>query len=267
MDLLKPKLSSSLFFSSSPNLMLPQAKRSMETSSIPENSAISAPLEKNPSVLEGISVMDATLEEFTDWWSEQDRDNHFLIVQELFYMIKDSSKVFELTTQITFSRTVEEAVQKFKDGCVDVLGADRALLYMSQGERKMRVFLEDNEDQFPVIEIGSGIFGKAVASGEAAIVNRIDTHSHYLPEFDKIPGYELKNVLVIPLADRTGQIYAVALSINKTQGMFQDEDEVLMQALVDTLSNCASFRPFPKCSKPSIMKPILSMMSSIGLSR
>eukprot|EP00002_Diphylleia_rotans_P013774 TRINITY_DN267_c0_g2_i4.p1 TRINITY_DN267_c0_g2~~TRINITY_DN267_c0_g2_i4.p1 ORF type:complete len:517 (+),score=126.06 TRINITY_DN267_c0_g2_i4:1421-2971(+) len=53
-----------------------------------------------------------------------------------------------------------------------------------------------------------------------------------------MPGMVLRSVLIVPLADRTGQIYAAAVACNKSNGGFLEEDELLMQALVDLVSNC-----------------------------
>lgn len=81
--------------------------------------------------------------------------------------------------------------------------------------------LERQEIRLP---IGKGIAGHVAQTGE--IVNIPDAYAdpRFNPEVDKRTGFTTRNILCLPIRNKTGKIIAVLQLLNKRHGPFAEED-------------------------------------------
>mmetsp|Transcript_4238 Transcript_4238/g.5855 ORF Transcript_4238/g.5855 Transcript_4238/m.5855 type:complete len:499 (-) Transcript_4238:164-1660(-) len=78
------------------------------------------------------------------------------------------------------------------------------------------------------IPIDKGVIGAAATSGQ--IVNIPDAYadSRFNQDVDKQEGYKTRNILCIPIKDDAGQSSGVIQLINKKEGIFLPEDEIIL---------------------------------------
>jgi phosphoserine phosphatase RsbU/P len=81
--------------------------------------------------------------------------------------------------------------------------------------------LEKQEIRLP---LGKGIAGHVAKTGE--IVNIPDAYadSRFNPDVDKRTGYHTRNILCLPIRNKSGKIIASLQLLNKIKGAFTDED-------------------------------------------
>jgi len=85
------------------------------------------------------------------------------------------------------------------------------------------------------LKLGQGIAGYSVSRGRTVIAQNAQQHPHFSPEFDRLTGFETKSVLCAPLVSQ-GKVTGVIEVLNKINGVFNDDDEHLLQAIATTVS-------------------------------
>jgi CheY-like chemotaxis protein len=85
------------------------------------------------------------------------------------------------------------------------------------------------------IKIGQGIAGYVAAKGKSVLVNDAKKSSRFFSGIDKQTGFKTRSVLCIPLVSRK-KVTGVIQVLNKIDGDFTAGDEVLLQAIADSVS-------------------------------
>jgi putative ABC transport system ATP-binding protein len=101
----------------------------------------------------------------------------------------------------------------------DMLNADRATLYVVDEKRGvLRSKIAHAGGQKPlVIEIplSTGIAGRVASTGETLNIPDAYAHPDFNPNVDRESGYRTRNILCMPVHDRSKRIFAVAQLINR----------------------------------------------------
>eukprot|EP00002_Diphylleia_rotans_P032042 TRINITY_DN6699_c0_g1_i2.p1 TRINITY_DN6699_c0_g1~~TRINITY_DN6699_c0_g1_i2.p1 ORF type:complete len:972 (-),score=215.66 TRINITY_DN6699_c0_g1_i2:574-3489(-) len=232
----RQRQSIALVFGSSSTLVGPHTHRqSLNGEASIDISGLNA-TSREKSKLSEINLEAISWKDFSAWFQKQDPALQVTTVKELFYVIKGSKKVFEIATQISFSQTVEEVVDRFKDGSKDILGADEVHLFVLDGEGLLSAVYTEQGAKPPPSVIGQGIIGQAAETGEAINCRDVNFDERYSPETDKLPQIDVKSILAVPLSDRDGQTFGVSVAY-KHNDSFSREDEVSLQVLTDQASN------------------------------
>eukprot|EP00002_Diphylleia_rotans_P025002 TRINITY_DN4939_c0_g2_i2.p1 TRINITY_DN4939_c0_g2~~TRINITY_DN4939_c0_g2_i2.p1 ORF type:complete len:1059 (-),score=186.23 TRINITY_DN4939_c0_g2_i2:408-3584(-) len=232
----RSRQSISLVFSSSSILMFPHGHSVNAVEGGMTDSESENAISRQQSSLNGIDLHSISWKGFQDWHQGQDPAKHSQILQELFSVIKGSQKVFEVTSTISFSQTVEEVVERFREGAKDVLYADEVHLFVVDSSMQLSPVYHDRGMAPPASQIGVGVIGKVAESGEPLNIKDVAFNEIFNPETDMVPGLSVRSMLVVPLADRSSQVFAVAAAY-KRNDFFAKEDEILLQALADQTSN------------------------------
>ena len=85
------------------------------------------------------------------------------------------------------------------------------------------------------LKLGQGIAGYAATRGRMVIAQNAQQHPHFSPEFDRLTGFKTKSVLCAPLISQ-GKVIGVIEVLNKMNGVFNDDDEQLLQAIATSVS-------------------------------
>jgi HD-GYP domain-containing protein (c-di-GMP phosphodiesterase class II) len=112
-----------------------------------------------------------------------------------------------------------------------VLKADRCTLFLldkKRGELWSKVAMGEERIRLPK---ESGIAGLAVTTGETLIVDDAYSNPHFNPEIDKKTGYHTRSLLCGPMRDSKGEVLGVFQVLNKLDGVFQEEDKELLEAV------------------------------------
>jgi len=76
-----------------------------------------------------------------------------------------------------------------------------------------------------------GIAGEVVTRGISIMSDNPDNHSSFNRQFDLQTGFKTKNIICVPLKDRTGRIVGVFEVLNKLNDKFSAEDEIYLGSI------------------------------------
>jgi phosphoserine phosphatase RsbU/P len=139
----------------------------------------------------------------------------------------EASKIFNSTLDLV------ELLGKILDVAKDLTKAERGTLFLVD-EKKDEIWsmiaqgMEKQEIRLPR---GRGIAGHVAVTGE--IVNIPDAYAdnRFDPEIDQRTGFHTRNILTIPIRNKAGKIIAVLQLLNKSTGVFTDDDTDVLLTL------------------------------------
>jgi len=147
-------------------------------------------------------------------------------------------KLIELSRRLAATGDLQSILSTVIDALRDLLDADRATVFEFD-PRTNELFTQvahgigDAADAPSVIRIpmGAGIAGAAATSKR--IVNIPDAYAdeRFNRSVDQRTGYRTRTILAIPLLDHDGVMVGVAQVLNRREGVFTDEDEMLAEGL------------------------------------
>lgn len=105
----------------------------------------------------------------------------------------------------------------------------RLEFYISLGAKASRL-------EKTYLELGKGLAGWVVETGQAVVVNDAGTDKRFYPIIDETSDFKTRNLLCVPLK-RMGRVLGVVEALNKTGGQdFTPEDMEVMTALADQMA-------------------------------
>jgi len=136
-------------------------------------------------------------------------------------------------TRLAAERNLDRLLAMIVEETTAAMEADRSTLYLVDREKqevwaKIAQGMETVELRVPV---GIGIAGQVGKTGE--IINIPDAYrdGRFNPEFDRRTGYQTKNILCVPMKNVNGDVIGAMQVLNRKEGPFLPEDEVLLTAL------------------------------------
>ena len=144
--------------------------------------------------------------------------------------------VVELTQGTAFESMLEQVLGAFSAKTREILGAERAALYLLDEERDevwSFVTCEHGEPLEVRLPRRAGAVGQVIETGQGVIV--ADVRSN--PALDRGLGTETRSVLAVPLADSHGEVFAVAEVANKSAGLppFDEVDRDRLTAMTASI--------------------------------
>lgn len=123
---------------------------------------------------------------------------------------------------------------------IELLDADRGTVYIIDRKRGVLSsrFASGDSGAPLTIEapIDKSVAGRVVVTGEVLNIDDPYHYEYFNPEVDRRTGYTTRNLLCMPIYDRSGQIFAVAQLINKRSGArFTSEDEEHLRTFAEPL--------------------------------
>jgi ABC-type lipoprotein export system ATPase subunit len=138
--------------------------------------------------------------------------------------------VTELSQDEAFESMLEEALAAFTLRFGELVEAERASLFLvdrERGELWLKVAQEEGGRPLDVrMPLGRGVAGHVASTGERLRVDDAYAHPLFNPEVDRETGFRTRNILCLPIHDRSGGVFAVAQLLNKRgAGPFDARDE------------------------------------------
>jgi len=133
--------------------------------------------------------------------------------------------------RISREQNTDRLLVMLSDLAREVLGVDRCSLFLldrEKGELWTKVAHGVKEIRVPA---SKGIVGWVAQKGESLVVKDAYQDPRFNPEVDRETGYRTKNILAIPLFDKTGNVLGVFQAVNKLSGGFSEEDLELFTLL------------------------------------
>ena len=119
----------------------------------------------------------------------------------------------------------------------DLLNADRASLFVLDGDELVLTVTEDLEDLgHVVVPIGTGIAGTVAMTGVTIRIDDAYSDSRFNQEVDRQTGYLTKSILCLPIKNRDGNVFAVAQLLNRRDEQpFDARDERRFKSFIESL--------------------------------
>jgi len=143
----------------------------------------------------------------------------------------DLRKVLEVTRKLAAPFDLDTMLTEVVNASRDVLNADRATVFLydeSEDELVVRVGTDLEHIRIPA---NKGIVGESAQS--RALINVPDCYAddRFNRAIDKKTGYKSRCMLTIPLIGYEDSLIGVLQILNKNDGVFDDQDEYVAQAL------------------------------------
>eukprot|EP01062_Namystynia_karyoxenos_P044036 TRINITY_DN3230_c0_g2_i2.p1 TRINITY_DN3230_c0_g2~~TRINITY_DN3230_c0_g2_i2.p1 ORF type:complete len:1156 (+),score=437.92 TRINITY_DN3230_c0_g2_i2:88-3468(+) len=145
---------------------------------------------------------------------------------------KDIKQVLTCVSALTEELELQKATQLVVQTVRDLLGCDRATLFMVDSENRELWSFHNLDDKGRRIRmpIDKGIAGWAATRGETVNIHDAYEDSRFNKQIDIMTGYRTRTLLCYPVK-RADRVIAVIQAVNKESGVFNDEDLLLLSLL------------------------------------
>jgi len=118
-----------------------------------------------------------------------------------------------------------------------LLKADRVSIFLLDREKCELWSVISQEKRIMRFDARLGVAGSVAMTGQT--INVADAYEHplFYKDVDLQTGYRTRTLLAVPLRDLKGEIIGVGEAINKSAGLFTDEDAELLQTLAAHVSD------------------------------
>ncbi len=139
----------------------------------------------------------------------------------------------EVANTVTQHLSLDHQLPRLIDLIIEALEAERATLFLydrDSGELFSRVLSGEGVAEIR-IPATAGIAGAVFSSGSAELIPDVYRDYRFNPEIDRRTGYRTRNVLCVPLRNRSGEVIGVTQILNKRDGEFGAADLALAEAI------------------------------------
>jgi adenylate cyclase len=143
------------------------------------------------------------------------------------------ASLFDVATSVARTPNLDTLFVDIVNKITEILQVERSSLFLIDTETKelwskVAQKSELKEIRFPM---GQGLAGHVAMTGETLNIKNAYDDQRFLPKVDEKTGFVTRSVLSVPIVNRTGEIIGVSQAINKTNAMFDKDDEDLLKAL------------------------------------
>ncbi|HEY7493359.1 MAG TPA: GAF domain-containing protein [Candidatus Tectomicrobia bacterium] len=146
--------------------------------------------------------------------------------------------LLDVATSVAQTLDLETLMGKIIAKISEVLHADRSSLFLL--DRDTNELWAKKAEGANVTEIRFprtvGLAGYVASTGELLNIPDAYTDARFNPAFDQATGFRTRTVLCAPVRKREGEIIGVIQTMNKQDGVFDHEDESLLQALASQIA-------------------------------
>ncbi|HEY5292216.1 MAG TPA: GAF domain-containing protein [Burkholderiales bacterium] len=184
-------------------------------------------------------------------------------------LVHRTSAIADIANRVSDSLSLDVLFPRLMEVVSQTLNADRSSLFLYDPETKelySRVMQGNamGEIRFPG---NLGIAGSVFTSGEAEIIaaDAYDNKS-FNQEVDRRTGYRTRNILCVPIRNKSREVIGVTQALNKHTGDFDAEDQRLLEGLSQqaaaALENARLFEKVERQQREEAM--LLEVVSSIA---
>jgi len=164
---------------------------------------------------------------------------------ELLAQVTVSSEEFLRVTELgqddAFQSMFEEVLASFTLRFGELLDAERASIFLvDAAHRELWLKVAQGEGGRAVdlrVPIERGIAGHVATTGQSLCVDDAYAHPLFNPDVDRETGFLTRSLLCVPIANRRGEVFAVAQLLNKRSGApFDAHDEERFREFARSIS-------------------------------
>ncbi len=123
---------------------------------------------------------------------------------------------------------IEDATSLIMKNACDILDCDRTTIFVYDKCSKMLTVYQGVGFNLKV-PADKGIVGAVFQKGEREKIDDAYLDSRFNQDVDFKTGYKTKTILCVPLKHSDGEVFGVIQAINKKTGLFNADDEELME--------------------------------------
>jgi adenylate cyclase len=177
---------------------------------------------------------------------------------------REEQELLEITEAISTELHLDTLLVRIVAAPTQLLDAERSTLFVYDPNRDelWSKVAEGTEQKDIRIPASAGIAGVAFASGEVLNIPDAYADPRFNPEIDRVSGFHTRNLLNMPVIDRTGERLGVVQVLNKRGGRFTHVDIHRLKAfaadIAVALENARLFSDVPalKNYNESILKSL-----------
>ena len=183
--------------------------------------------------------------------------------------VRRASAVADIANRVSDSLSLDVLFPRLMQVVSSTLNADRSSLFLydrETGELYSRVMQGNamGEIRFPS---SLGIAGSVFTKGEAEIITAdAYSNSRFNQDVDRRTGYRTRNILCVPIRNKSREVIGVTQVLNKHAGDFDAEDQKLLEGLSQqaaaALENACLFEKVERQQREEAM--LLEVVSSIA---
>jgi len=172
----------------------------------------------------------ADIEKLLHRLSEGERAQLFLRVTEF---VRRASALIDIGNRVYDTLSLDVLFPRLMEVVSETLNAERSslFLYDPDTEELFSRVMQDSivgEVRFPS---HLGVAGAVFASGEAEIIEDAYADARFNREIDEKTGYVTRDILCVPIKNKTGDVIGITQALNKRDGAFDPDDQRLLEAL------------------------------------
>lgn len=154
----------------------------------------------------------------------------------MFKIKKDFNKMRELGSKLSSSTTLKESLEIISNATRDIIGADRASVYIYNQEKNILWSVHADGVKQISVPIDKGVASYTFNSKEPYITNSPYKDKYFYDLIDKQTGYKTKNLATVPIFGFTGEVIGVMQLLNKREDDFNEEDIYVIKFLSNFVS-------------------------------
>jgi putative ABC transport system ATP-binding protein len=162
------------------------------------------------------------------------------LLQRISDQLSNLLDAMELLDDSTLQTFLGSLLEVFGAKISMLLGTDRGTLFLLDEAKRELWSLTTLGGEAPLeirIPLGHGIAGRVADTGQPMHVPDAYAEPAFNPEVDARTGYRTRNILCMPLFNRSGSAFAVVQLINKLDGgTFDRDDEEKFHAMAGSLT-------------------------------
>jgi adenylate cyclase len=140
---------------------------------------------------------------------------------------REEARLMEVTNALSSELHLDALLSKIMSITSEMLEADRSTLFMHdpKTDELWSVVTQGgdvNEIRFPA---GAGIAGSVFRSRSTVNIPDAYSDDRFNPEVDRRTGYKTRNILCMPIVNKSGRAIGVTQVLNKRDGPFTEQDE------------------------------------------
>ncbi|MBI5911528.1 MAG: GAF domain-containing protein [Betaproteobacteria bacterium] len=208
----------------------------------------------------------ADIEKLLRGLNETEKAQLFLRIAE---QVRRASAIADIANRVSDSLSLDVLFPRLMEVVTETLNADRSSLFLYDPETKelySRVMQGNvmGEIRFPS---DLGIAGSVFTSGEAEIITAdVYDNTRFNQEVDRRTGYRTRNIVCVPIRNKSREVIGVTQALNKRAGDFDAEDQRLLEGLSQqaaaALENARLFEKVERAQREEAM--LLEVVSSIA---
>jgi adenylate cyclase len=163
---------------------------------------------------------------------------NFFLSQKLLRNYEKMTSLLDVNNAVSQTLDLEALIIRIVDKISHILNAERTSLFLWDRQTdelwsKAAQGPEITEIRFPR---SCGLAGCVVSTGETINIRDAYKDIRFNQSIDEQTGFRTRSVLCTPVINRQGEIIGVTEVINKNKGVFDADDEDLLQALSSQIS-------------------------------